>query len=45
MFDGQALADSYIEMWNEGDGERRRAIATATLSEDATYLDPIMSGE
>jgi SnoaL-like domain len=45
MFDAPALADSYIEMWNESDAERRRAIAADILSEDAAYLDPMMSGD
>lgn len=39
------IVNSYIAMWNEGDPDRRRELAAETLTEDATYLDPIMSGE
>ena len=36
---------TYIEAWNETDPERRRALVGETFSEDARYLDPLMSGE
>jgi hypothetical protein len=45
MFDAQSLTNSYIEMWNTIDGDRRRAIAVVTLTEDVVYLGPLMSGE
>ncbi|MGB9182664.1 MAG: nuclear transport factor 2 family protein [Solirubrobacteraceae bacterium] len=45
MLDSTAVVDSYIEMWNESDPDRRRAIIAQTLTDDATYLDPLMSGE
>jgi hypothetical protein len=34
----------YIEMWNETDPARRRELVAGTVSEDAEYLDPLMSG-
>ena len=36
---------TYIAAWNETDPERRRALVGETFSEDARYLDPLMSGE
>jgi hypothetical protein len=39
------IVDSYIAMWNEADAERRRALVEQTVTEDATYVDPLMSGE
>lgn len=38
------LIDTYISAWNEGVPERRRALVAAAFADDATYLDPIMSG-
>jgi hypothetical protein len=43
--DVKALIDGYIASWNETDPGRRRAIIADVWSEDATYLDPLMSGE
>jgi len=40
-----ALIDRYIEVWNETDAARRRALIARTWTEDATYLDPLMTGE
>ncbi|HEX6021042.1 MAG TPA: nuclear transport factor 2 family protein [Solirubrobacter sp.] len=37
--------NTYIEAWNETDPERRRALVAEAFSEDARYLDPLMSGE
>ena len=45
MPDTMTIVDSYIAMWNEQDADRRRALVAATLTDDATYLDPLMSGE
>jgi SnoaL-like domain len=45
MSDINAIVDSYIAMWNEPDASRRRELVAETLTEDATYLDPLMSGE
>ncbi len=44
MISTTTIVDSYIEMWNETDPVRRREIVAMTVSEDAEYLDPLMSG-
>jgi hypothetical protein len=38
------IITSYIAAWNETDAERRRALVAETFSEDARYVDPLMSG-
>jgi hypothetical protein len=38
------LIDTYIDAWNEGVPERRRALVAEAFADDATYLDPMMSG-
>jgi SnoaL-like domain len=38
------LAKDYIDLWNERDAARRRALLTATWAADATYADPLMRG-
>jgi SnoaL-like domain len=45
MADVTEIVDSYIAAWNEHDPARRRALVARTFSEDASYLDPLMSGE
>jgi hypothetical protein len=45
MPDTDKLVDRYIAMWNETDPERRRSLVLETLTEDAQYVDPLMSGE
>jgi SnoaL-like domain len=40
----RTVVEDYIAVWNEPDGERRRAIIARTFTEDAGYLDPMMSG-
>ena len=45
MTDVDRIVDSYIAAWNERDPERRRAAVARTFTEDAAYLDPLMSGE
>jgi hypothetical protein len=45
MSDTTTLIDDYIGMWNETDPERRRGLVASTVSEEASYLDPIMSGQ
>jgi hypothetical protein len=45
MADLAPVIDRYIAMWNEREPERRRELVAATVTEDATYLDPAMSGE
>ena len=44
MTDISAVIDNYIAAWNEADPGRRRAIVADTFADDATYLDPLMSG-
>ena len=44
MTDPQTLVDSYITMSNEPDPERRRALVGQTVTADAHYVDPLMSG-
>jgi hypothetical protein len=39
------VVDRYIEIWNETDVTRRRALIALTWTEDASYLDPLMSGD
>jgi SnoaL-like domain len=45
MSEPNAVVDGYIAMWNETDSERRRALIAIVLTDDARYLDPLMSGE
>jgi hypothetical protein len=45
MPDTDTTVDRYIEMWNETDANRRRGLVTQVVSDDATYLDPVMAGE
>jgi hypothetical protein len=45
MSDTATLVNDYIAMWNETDADRRRALVAQTLTEDATYVDPLMAGE
>jgi len=45
MTDVTTVIDDYIAIWNEGDAKRRRQLVARTWSEDASYVDPLMSGE
>ena len=45
MADTATLVNRYIAMWNEPDPERRRALVAETITEDATYVDPMMAGK
>ena len=45
MTDITTVVHNYIAMWNETTPEDRRAIIADTFADDATYLDPIMSGQ
>ncbi len=45
MTDTQTLVDSYIAMWNERDPARRRELVADTVTENATYVDPLMEGD
>ena len=40
-----SVVDTYIAAWNETDAERRLALVAETFTDDARYLDPLMSGE
>ena len=44
MPDPNVIVRSYIEMWNETDPHRRRELVSEVVTDDASYLDPIMSG-
>jgi hypothetical protein len=39
------IADRYIAVWNETDPARRGTLLAEDWSDDATYVDPLMSGE
>jgi SnoaL-like domain len=41
--DVKTLVARYIEMWNEPDPEARGALVRQTLTEQATYVDPMAS--
>ena len=45
MTDVDRLVQDYLAMWNEPDADARRALVARTVTDDATYLDPVMSGE
>ena len=45
MLDPTTVVRTYIEMWNETDPQRRRELVTQTVTDDARYLDPMMSGD
>jgi hypothetical protein len=45
MTDFDHLIDRYIAIWNEPDAARRRDLIAQTWTEDASYLDPLLSGE
>jgi SnoaL-like protein len=45
MTDTETLVNEYIEMWNETDPRRRRELVARTVTEDASYLDPLMAGD
>jgi hypothetical protein len=47
MTTSSSLTDTitnYLAAWNEGVPERRRALVALAFAEDATYVDPMMSG-
>ena len=45
MTDITTVVHNYIAMWNEATPEDRRAIIAETFADDASYLDPLQSGE
>jgi hypothetical protein len=44
MSDITTTVHNYIAVWNETGADERRALIAGTFTDDATYLDPIMSG-
>ena len=44
MSDPTTIVRRYIDMWNETDPGRRRQLVAEALTDDASYLDPIMAG-
>jgi hypothetical protein len=45
MSENAGIVDRYIAMWNEADPERRRLLVADTVTRDAVYIDPMMTGE
>ena len=45
MSDITTTVHNYIAMWNETTPEDRRAIIADTFADDASYLDPVQSGD
>ena len=45
MTDLEPTVDRYIAIWNESDAGRRGELIARTWTEDAAYLDPLMSGD
>ena len=45
MSDPAALADRYIEVWNETDATRRKTLIAALWTPDASFSDPVASGD
>lgn len=45
MSDPTSIAAAYLDTWNETDAEKRHALMKTHWSEDATYVDPLMSAE
>ncbi len=40
-----AVVERYVAIWNETDPGKRRDLIGWTFTEDAAYLDPMLSGE
>ena len=45
MTDVKQVALRYIELWNERAPNRRREMLAANWTSDASYVDPLMSGD
>jgi hypothetical protein len=45
MTDIHAIANRYIDLWNERTPGRRRDLLAANWADDAKYVDPLMSGD
>jgi hypothetical protein len=41
--DTAAVVNRYIAMWNETDAQQRQELVAGVVTEDATYVDPIMA--
>jgi hypothetical protein len=39
------VVNNYIAMWNETDAGERRKLAAQVVTEDANYIDPLMTGD
>ncbi len=44
MQDPHTTVHTYIAMWNETDPQRRRELVGKVVTDDASYLDPLMAG-
>lgn len=45
MLDIAEVVGRYIAMWNETDADRRRTLVAETVTEDATYVDPLVASD
>jgi hypothetical protein len=45
MTHSDGVVGNYISMWNETDPEQRRQLVAQVVTEDATYVDPLMTGD
>lgn len=45
MTDVNPVIDRYIAIWNETDPARRHDLIARTWTEDASYLDPLLTGD
>lgn len=45
MSDSAKIARIYISAWNETDPKRRKELVAESLTETASYVDPLMQGE
>ena len=45
MTDVNLVANRYIDLWNEKSPDRRRDIFRQHWADDASYIDPLMSGD
>src|SRR5262245_54804818 len=45
MTDITTIVDGYIAAWNETDSDRRRNLVADAFTDDASYVDPVMTGD
>ena len=43
--DHTAVVDTYIDMWNEEDGERRAELIRTAWADDCRYRDPLLEAD